>query len=124
MLSFKPSFSPLSFHQEDLLFFTFCHKGGVICISEVIDISPAILIPACASASPAYLMMYSAYKLNERVTIYSFDVLLSYFKPVYCSMSSSNCCFLICIQISQDAGQVVWYPHLLQNFWQFCSIPF
>ena len=28
-------------------------------------------------------------------------------------MSSSNCCFLTCIQISQEAGQVVWYSHLL-----------
>ena len=34
-------------------------------------------------------------------------------------MSSSNCCFLICIQVSQEAGQVVWYSHLLQNFPQF-----
>ena len=39
---------------------TFYHKGDVICISEVIDISPGILIPACASSSPAFLMMYSA----------------------------------------------------------------
>ena len=31
-------------------------------------------------------------------------------------MSSSNCCFLICIQISLEAGQVVWYSHLFQNF--------
>ena len=31
-------------------------------------------------------------------------------------MSSSDCCFLTCIQISQEAGQVVWYPHLLKNF--------
>ena len=31
-------------------------------------------------------------------------------------MSSSNCCFLTCIQISQEAGQVVWYSHLLNNF--------
>ena len=31
-------------------------------------------------------------------------------------MSSSNCCFLTCIQISQESGQVVWYPHLLKNF--------
>ena len=46
--------------------FTFCHKGGVICISEVIDISPTILIPACVSSSPAFLMMYSAYKLNKQ----------------------------------------------------------
>ena len=37
-------------------------------------------------------------------------------------MSSSNCCFLICIQISQEAGQVVWYSHLFQNFPQFIVI--
>ena len=37
-------------------------------------------------------------------------------------MSSSNCCFLICIQISQEAGQVVWYSHLFQNFPQFVVI--
>ena len=34
-------------------------------------------------------------------------------------MSSSNCCFLNCIQISQEAGQVAWYSHLLKNFPQF-----
>ena len=36
-------------------------------------------------------------------------------------MSSSNCCFLTCIQISQEAGQVVWYSHLFQNFPQFIA---
>ena len=42
--------------------------------------------------------------------------------PVCCSMSSSNWCFLTCIQISQEAGKVVWYSHLLQNFPQFVVI--
>ena len=37
-------------------------------------------------------------------------------------MSSSNWCFLTCIQISQEAGQVVWYSHLLKNFPQFLVI--
>ena len=37
-------------------------------------------------------------------------------------MSSSNCCFLTCIQVSQEAGQVVWYSHLIQNFPQFIVI--
>ena len=37
-------------------------------------------------------------------------------------MSSSNCCFLTCIQISQEADQVVWYSHLSQNFLQFIVI--
>ena len=46
----------------------------------------------------------------------------SYLEPVCCSMSSSNCCFLTCIQISQEAGQVVWYFHLFQNFPQFIVI--
>ena len=31
-------------------------------------------------------------------------------------MSSFNCCFLTCIQISQEAGQVVWYSHIFKNF--------
>ena len=44
---------------------------------------------------------------------------LSYLGPVCCFMSSSNCCFLTYIQISQEAGQVVWYSHLFQNFSQF-----
>ena len=46
----------------------------------------------------------------------------SYLEPVCCSMSSSNCCFLTCIQISQEADQVVWYSHLFQNFPQFIVI--
>ena len=50
--------------------------------------------------------------------MYSF----SYLEPVCCSMSSSNCCLLTCIQISQEAGQVVWYSHLFQNFPQFIVI--
>ena len=37
-------------------------------------------------------------------------------------MSSYNYCFLTCIQISQEAGQVVWYSHLLNNFPQFIVI--
>ena len=52
------------------------------------------------------------------MTIYTLEV-LSYLEPVCCSMSSSNCCFLICIHVSQEAGQVVWYSHLFQIFLQF-----
>ena len=36
-------------------------------------------------------------------------------------MSSSNYCFLTCIQISQEAGQVVWYSHFFQNFPQIAG---
>ena len=50
--------------------------------------------------------------------MYSF----SYLEPVCCSMSSSNCCSLTCVQVSQEAGQVVWYSHLFPNFPQFIVI--
>ena len=43
-------------------------------------------------------------------------------EPVYCSMSSSNGCFLTSIQISQEAGQVVWYFQLFKNFPQYVVI--
>ena len=56
------------------------------------------------------------------MTIFSLDVLLFLLEPVCCSMSSSNCCFLTCIQIYQKADQVVWYSHLFQNFPQFIAI--
>ena len=50
--------------------------------------------------------------------MYSFPNL----EPVCCSMSSSNCCFLTCIQISQEAIKVVRYSHLLKNFPKFIVI--
>ena len=50
--------------------------------------------------------------------MYSF----SYLEPVYCSMSSSNCCFLTYIQVSQESGQVLWYSHHCQSFPQFIVI--
>ena len=37
-------------------------------------------------------------------------------------MSGSNCCFMTCIQVSQQVGKVVWYSHLLKNFPQFVVI--
>ena len=37
-------------------------------------------------------------------------------------MASSNCCFLTCKQVSQEAGKVVWYFHLFKNFPQFVVI--
>ena len=55
---------------------------------------------------------------NEYSLMYPFRSL----EPVCCSMSSSNCCFWTCIQISQEAGKVVWYSHLLKNFPQFIVI--
>ena len=75
----------------------------------------AILIPACASSSPAFLMMYSAYKLNKQG-----DNIQPWCTPfpiwkLCCSMCSSNCCFLTYIQISQDAWKNSYYCELNDN---------
>ena len=43
-------------------------------------------------------------------------------EAVYCSMSSSNCCFLTYIQISQETDKVVWYSHPFKNFKSWLSI--
>ena len=48
--------------------------------------------------------------------MYSLGILFSQFG--ISSMSGFNCCFLTCIQISQEAGEVVWYS-LLKTFPQF-----
>ena len=50
--------------------------------------------------------------------MYSFPDL----EPVCCSMCSSNCCFLTCIQIPQETGKVVLYSYLLKYFPQFVVI--
>ena len=50
--------------------------------------------------------------------MYSFPDL----EPVCCSMSSSNCCFLTCKQISQEGSQVIWYSHPFEDFLQFVVI--
>ena len=44
------------------------------------------------------------------------------FGLVHCSMSDSNCCFLTCIQVPQEAGEVVWYFHIFKYFPQFVLI--
>ena len=56
------------------------------------------------------------------MTVYSPDVFLSQFGTSLLFHSGSNCCFLTCMQISQETGKVVWYSHLLENFPQFVGI--
>ena len=112
MLIFKPTFSLSSYTFIKRLFSSFSLSAIRVVSSAYLRLLIfllAILTPACASSSPAFLMMYSAYKLNNQgdnictALTYSFPDLQS----VCCSMSRSNCCVLTCIQISQEAGQVV-----------------
>ena len=57
-------------------------------------------------------------ELNQTEADRQYTALFSSFpnlEPVHFSMSCSNYCFLICIQISQEAGTVVWYSHLFDH---------
>ena len=53
--------------------------------------------------------------------MYNLDILL-FLCGTSRSMSCSNCCFLTCIEASQEAGQLLWYSHLFQNFPMFIVI--
>ena len=95
--------------------------GGVIYISEVIDISCCNLESSLCFLQTSISMMYSAYRLNKQG-----DNIQPWRTPFpIWNQSVVPCpvltCFLTCIQISQEAGQVVWYSHL-QNFPWFIVI--
>ena len=82
MLSFEPTFSlsSLTFIKRILNFSLLSSLRMVpSAYLRLLIFLPAILIQTCASSSPAFLMMYFAYKLNSRVIIYRLDVLLSWF---------------------------------------------
>ena len=78
MLSFKPTFSLSLIFSKRL--FSSSSLSAIRVVSSaylrLLIFLQAILIPACASSSPAFLMMYSAYKLKNHGTIYSLDILL------------------------------------------------
>ena len=68
MLGFKPAFSLSSFTFIKRLF-SFCTLFAIRLVSSAylkLLFLPAILIPPCAMSSPAFHMMYSAYKLNKQ----------------------------------------------------------
>ena len=56
------------------------------------------------------------------MTIRSLDVLLSQFGSSLLFHVQFYSCFLVCIQVSQETGKVVWFSHLLENFLQFVVI--
>ena len=71
--------------------------------------------------SAFFIVQLSHISQISRVIIYSLDVLLSLFGTSLL-FHVQVCCFSTCIQISQEAGQVVWYSHLFKNFPQLVVI--
>ena len=68
MMSFKPTFSLSSFIFIKRLFSSSLSAIRVVSSAylRLLIFLPAILIPAYASSSPAFLMRYSAYRLNKQ----------------------------------------------------------
>ena len=126
MLNFKPTFS-LYFSTFIKRLFSSSLLPAIRMVSSphlsLLIFLPAILIPACASSSPVFLMMDSAYKLNKQGdNMQPWRPPFPVWNQVHCFMSGSNCCLLTCIQISQEAGKVVRYSYLFENFLQFVVI--
>ena len=114
ILSFKPTFSLSSFTLiKSLLVIHFLPKGR--CHLHIWGYLLAILIPVCASSRPVFLMMYSAYTLNNTDLTYSFSCL----EPVCCSMSSSKCGFLTCFSRGRSGGLV--FPSLSAFSTVYCD---
>ena len=116
--------SPLSLlSRGSLALLCFLPYKDIIFISEVIAISPDNLDSGLCFIQPSIshdvpcIEVKSAGRQYTALT-YSFPNL----EPIGCSMSSSNFCFLTCIQVSQETDKVVWYSHLLKNFPQFVVI--
>ena len=129
MLSFKPTFSLSSFTFIKSLFSSSFSAISVVSSAylRLLIFLLAILIPACASSSSGFLMMYSAYMLNKldkgnNKEPWHTPWHTPYLEPVCCSMSSFNHCFLVCIQISKETGHVVWFSHLFRNFPAFVVV--
>ena len=126
MLSFKPTFSLSAFTIIMRLFSSSSLSAKRVVSSTYLRLLiflPAILIPACVSSSPTFLMMYSVYKLNKQGDNIQLMYSFSYLEPVCCSMSSSNCCFLTCIQIYQESGKVIWYSDQISHSVVSDSLP-
>ena len=76
----------------------------------------AVLIPACEHPAWHFTWCTLYRSLISRVTINRLTYPFASLETVHCSMFSTNCCFLSCIQISQEVGKMIWYSHLFKNF--------
>ena len=118
MLSFKPTFSLSSFTFIKRLFSSSLSARRVVSSAylRLLIFLSSILIPACASSSLAFHMMYFAYKLNKQSD--SIQPWHTHF-PIL-NQSVVPCLVLTvpswpCIQVSQHAGEVAWYFYLFKN---------
>ena len=105
-IEFKPVFS-LSFHL---------HQEALSTASVVSSAYLRLFIFLWEILTPPFFMMYSAYKFKKSGDNIQPWHTLFLFGNSFCPMSSYNRYFLTCFQIFQEAGEVVWYSHLLKSF--------
>ena len=124
MLSYKPTFSLSSFTFIKRLFSSSslsAMRVVLLAYLRLLIFLPAILIPVCASSSPDFLMMYSAYMLNKQG-----DNIQLWCTPFPIWNQSVVPCPVLTVasfhDFSQEVGYVVWYSYLFQNFSQFIVI--
>ena len=125
MLTFKPTFWLSFFTFIKRVFSSFSLSSIRVVSSAYLGLLiflPAILIPACASFSPAFHMMLSAYKLNKQGDNIQMTYFFPNLEPVCCSISGFNYFFLTCIQIYQESGTEFQYSHHFKNFPQFVVV--
>ena len=111
MISFKPAFLLSSF-----TFIKRLSNSSLLSALRVVSsayLRLLIFIPANLDSSLRFSILPSI--LDDIFCIYVKEAGCQYtafmyssanFEPVHCSMSSFNCCFLTCIQVSQEAGKV------------------
>ena len=125
MLSFKPTFSLSSFTFIKRHFSSYSLSAIRVASSahlKSLIFLLTILIPVCASSSPAFLMMYSAYKLNTQG-----DNIQPWCTPFPIWNQSVVPCPVLTV-VSWPAYRFLkrqvrcWYYHLFQNFPQFIVI--
>ena len=101
----------------------FLHESDIICISEVVEISPGSLNSSLWFIQPASCMMYSANKLNKQG-----DNIQPWRTPFPILNQSFVLCLVLTVaswpayRSSQKAGKVVWYSYIFKNFPQFVVI--
>ena len=125
MLSFKPTFSLSSFTFIKRLFSS--SLSAIRVVSSVylrlLILLQAILIPACASSSPVFHMMYSAYKLNKQS-----DNVQPWCTPFPIWNQSVVPCSVLTVaswpayRFLRRQVRWSWYFHLLKNFPVCCDL--
>ena len=125
MVGFKPIFSLSSFTFTKKLFspsLSAIRVVSSVCLRLLIFLL-AIFIPAFVSSSPAFPMMYSAYKLNKQgdntqtihVLLFLFETSLLFHVEFYLLLPDLHTDFL-------RGRSSVWYSYLFQNFPQIIVI--